>query len=238
MTDSFQRKAIIDVLIPAWNEEEALPLVIRDLPKDWIRHVIVCDNGSTDQTKMVAESAGAIVVSQPERGYGNACLAGMRYLQNMPSSEWPDLVVFLDGDYSDYPDELPKVVAPILNDGIDMVIGSRRLGGMQPGAMTLPQQFGNWLAPALIKIFFKYKFSDLGPFRAIRWDKLLAMQMADKNFGWTVEMQVKAAKQKLKTTEVAVRYRKRAAGKSKVSGTVKGTFLAGWKIIGTILKAL
>ncbi len=238
MTDSFQRKAVIDVIIPAWNEEEALPLVIRDLPKDWIRQVVVCDNGSTDQTKMVAEAAGAVVISQPERGYGNACLAGMRYLKNMPPSEWPDIVVFLDGDYSDYPDELPKVVTPIIEQGIDMVIGSRRLGGMQPGAMTLPQQFGNWLAPALIKLFFKYEFSDLGPFRAIRWDKLLALEMADKNFGWTVEMQVKAAKQKLKTTEVAVRYRKRAAGKSKVSGTVRGTFLAGWKIIGTIFKEL
>jgi len=231
-------KTKIDVLIPAWNEEKALPLVLNNLPKTWVRQVIVCDNGSTDQTAAVAAVAGAVVVSQPERGYGNACLAGMRYLENLPPSEQPDIVVFLDGDYSDFPEELPKVVAPILNDGKDMVIGSRRLGGMEPGAMTFPQQFGNWLAPAMIRLFFGYKFSDLGPFRAIRWDKLKALGMRDKNFGWTVEMQVRAAKMKLDCAEVPVRYRKRAAGNSKVSGTIRGTILAGWKIITTIFRLL
>ncbi len=233
-----EQKRKIDVLIPAWNEEEALPMVLVDLPKNWIRNVIVCDNGSTDRTAQVAHANGVHVISQPERGYGNACLAGMRYLQTLPSSEQPDIVVFLDGDYSDYPDELPKVVAPILNDEIDMVIGSRRLGGMQPGAMTLPQRFGNWLAPLLIRWFYGQKFSDLGPFRAIRWDQLLAMQMEDKNFGWTVEMQVKAAKMKLRCAEVPVKYRKRAGGKSKVSGTIRGAFGAGVKIITTIFKHL
>ncbi len=228
----------IDILIPAWNEEEALPFVLAGLPKAWIRHIIVCDNGSTDGTAAAAKVNGAIVVSQPERGYGNACLAGMRYLQNLPASEQPEIVVFLDGDYSDYPEELPNVVAPILNDGQDMVIGSRRLGGMEPGAMTFPQRFGNWLAPLLIRWFYGYTFSDLGPFRAIRWQKLLELKMEDKNFGWTVEMQVKAAKLKLKCVEVPVRYRKRAAGKSKVSGTLKGAFLAGTKIIATIFKYL
>ena len=228
----------IDVLIPAWNEEKALPFVLAGLPRDWVRQVIVCDNGSTDGTAEAAIRGGAIVVSQPERGYGNACLAGMRYLENLPASEQPDIVVFLDGDYSDFPEELPAVVAPILNAGKDMVIGSRRLGGMEPGAMTLPQQFGNWLAPALIKLFFGYTFSDLGPFRAIRWDKLKALEMRDKNFGWTVEMQVKAAKMKLNCAEVPVRYRKRAAGHSKVSGTIRGTILAGWKIITTIFRLL
>lgn len=233
-----EQKIRIDVLIPAWNEEKALPLVLADLPKDWVRQVVVCDNGSTDRTAEAAKKGGAIVVSQPERGYGNACLAGMRYLENLPPSEQPEIVVFIDGDYSDFPEELPKVVAPILNDRKDMVIGSRRLGGMEPGAMTFPQRFGNWLAPAMIRIFYGYTFSDLGPFRAIRWDKLKAMGMRDKNFGWTVEMQVRAAKMKLNCTEVPVRYRKRAAGVSKVSGTVKGTILAGWKIVTTIFRLM
>lgn len=232
------QKHKIDVLIPAWNEEEALPKVLADLPKNWVRNVIVCDNGSTDRTSEVSKSCGATVVNQPERGYGNACLAGMRYLHGLPPSEQPEIVVFLDGDYSDYPDQLPQVVAPILSDGVDLVIGSRRLGGMEPGAMTFPQRFGNWLAPLLIRWFYGQRFSDLGPFRAVRWETLLAMQMEDKNFGWTVEMQVKAAKMKLRCTEVPVQYRKRAGGKSKVSGTVKGAFLAGVKIVATIFKYL
>lgn len=231
--ESFPR---IYVLIPAWNEEKSLPLVIDGLPKDWVRQVVVCDNGSTDQTAKVAKAAGAQVIYQPLRGYGNACLAGMRYLDQLPSSEQPEIVVFLDGDFSDYPEELPKVVNPILTDKMDMVIGSRLLGGMEADAMTLPQRFGNWLAPALIRIIYGYQFSDLGPFRAVRWEALKAMDMKDRNYGWTVEMQVKAAKMRLKCTEVPVKYRKRNAGQSKVSGTVKGTILAGWKIITTIIK--
>jgi glycosyltransferase involved in cell wall biosynthesis len=229
---------VVDVLIPAWNEEGSLPLVIKDIPKDWVRNIVVCDNGSTDRTAEVSREGGAIVVTQNERGYGNACLAGISYLKSLPSSEQPEIVVFLDGDYSDYPDELPLVVGPIIHDKMDLVIGSRRLGNMEPGAMTFPQRFGNWLAPALIRLFFGYKFSDLGPFRAIRWDKLLALEMADQNFGWTVEMQVRAANQKLACTEVPVRYRKRAQGKSKVSGTVKGAFKAGVIILATIFKEL
>jgi len=228
----------INVLIPAWNEEKSLPLVLADLPKNWVRRVVVCDNGSTDHTEAVAKAGGAVVISQPERGYGNACLAGMRYLQSLPASEQPEIVVFLDGDYSDYPEQLPLLVAPIMAGMQDMVIGSRQLGGMEPGAMTLAQRFGNWLAPLMIRWFYGYQFSDLGPFRAIRWDKLLAMEMQDRNFGWTVEMQVKAAKQKLRCIEVPVRYRKRAGGKSKVSGTIKGAVLAGVKIIATIFKYL
>ncbi|HMX41104.1 MAG TPA: glycosyltransferase family 2 protein [Saprospiraceae bacterium] len=231
-----KEKTAIDVLIPAWNEEKCLPLVLGDLPKDWVRQVIVCDNGSTDQTADVAARHGAVVVAQPERGYGNACLAGMRYLRDLPPSEQPEIVVFLDGDYSDYPSELPEVVAPILTEGKDMVIGSRLLGGLEPGAMTLPQRFGNWLAPLLIRWLYGYRFSDLGPFRAVRWQALEAMQMQDRNFGWTVEMQVKAAKMKLCCAEVPVRYRRRAAGKSKVSGTVKGAILAGTIIIATIFR--
>lgn len=227
-------KAVIDVLIPAWNEEKSLPLVLADLSKNEVRQVIVCDNGSTDGTAVVAQAAGAVVVTEKQRGYGSACLAGMRYLQTLPSSEQPTIVVFLDGDYADFPEDLPNVVGPILIDEADMVIGSRVLGGMERGAMTLPQRFGNWLAPALIRWLYGYRFSDLGPFRAIRWKQLQALGMRDPNFGWTVEMQVRAAQMGLRCTEVPVRYRKRAAGKSKVSGTVKGTFLAGWKIITTI----
>jgi glycosyltransferase involved in cell wall biosynthesis len=230
------RIPVIDVIIPVYNEAVALPFVLAAIPKTWVRQVIVCNNGSTDNTAEVAKAQGAVVIDQSERGYGNACLAGIRYLKSLPTSDQPELIVFLDGDYSDYPEELPNVVAPILNDGQDLVIGSRSLGGLEPGAMTVPQRFGNWLAPLLIRIFFKYRFSDLGPFRAIRWEKLLAMDMQDRNYGWTVEMQVKAAIMQLRCTEVAVRYRKRAGGKSKVSGTIKGSVLAGWKIITTIFK--
>ena len=222
------------MLIPAWNEEKTLPLVLADIPKTWVRQVLVCDNGSTDRTAEVAKAAGAIVISQPERGYGNACLAGIRYLKNLTPSEQPAIVVFLDGDYSDYPEELPKVVAPILNDEKDLVIGSRLLGNSEPGSMTLPQRFGNWLAPFLIRLLYGYRFTDLGPFRAIRWEKLIDLNMRDPNYGWTVEMQIKAARQGLRCSEVPVRYRKRAAGKSKVSGTIKGVVLAGWKIMSLI----
>ncbi|MCC7505595.1 MAG: glycosyltransferase family 2 protein [Saprospiraceae bacterium] len=238
MPEASQPLPFIDVLIPAFNEEKALPLVLADLPKKWVRQVIVCDNGSTDNTATLAQSLGAVVVSEPEKGYGAACLAGMRYLASLAPSERPEIVVFIDGDHSDYPEDLPKVVGPILHDGMDMVIGSRLLGGLEPGAMTLPQRFGNWLAPLLIRWFWGYRFTDLGPFRAIRYEALTNLGMVDRNFGWTVEMQVKAAQQGLKCTEVALRYRQRAAGQSKVSGTIKGSVKAGWKILYTIFKSL
>ena len=229
---------VADVLIPAWNEEESLPLVLKDIPGEHVRKVVVCNNGSTDRTAAVAKECGAVVIDQPERGYRNACLAGIEYLKNLSNPEQPDIVVFLDGDYSDYPEELPEIIKPIILGNADLVVGSRRLGKMEPGAMTLPQRFGNWLAPFLIRIIWGYKFSDLGPFRAIRWDKLLALDIQDKNYGWTVEMQVKAAKQKLICVEVPVKYRKRARGKSKVSGTIKGAFMAGFIILNTIFKAI
>ena len=229
---------VIDVLIPAWNEAASLPFVIRDIPRDLVRKIVVCDNGSTDQTAAVARAHGAEVVTQNERGYGSACLAGISYLKSLPASNQPTIVVFLDGDYADHPEELPQIIFPIINNKMDLVIGSRSRGIMEPGAMTVPQRFGNWLASFLIRLFFGYRFSDLGPFRAIRWDKLLALEMADRNFGWTVEMQVKAAKQKLACTEVPVRYRKRVLGESKVSGTIKGAFMAGVIILATIFKAL
>jgi glycosyltransferase involved in cell wall biosynthesis len=234
-SDIIPSKSNIYVLIPAFNEEKSLPLVLNDIPKNWVKNTIVCNNGSTDTTAKVAQENGAIVVEQNLKGYGNACLAGMRYLASLSASEKPEIVVFLDGDYSDFPEELPEVVAPILRDGMDMVIGSRMLKKLDKGAMTLPQQFGNWLAPTLIKWLYGYHFTDLGPFRAIKWEALMAMNMSDPTYGWTVEMQIKAAKMKLKCTEVPVSYRKRAAGVSKVSGTIKGTFLAGFKIINCIV---
>lgn len=229
-------KKRIDVLIPAYNEEISLPLVLAAIPKEWVREVLVCDNGSTDRTAAVAREGGARVIVARERGYGSACLAGIRYLESLPPSEQPEILVFLDGDYSDYPEDLPNVAGPILNDDYDLVIGSRLLGHPEPGAMTPPQRFGNWLAPLLIRWIYGYRFTDLGPFRAIRWKALLALGMQDQNYGWTVEMQVRAAQQRLACTEVPVRYRKRAGGRSKVSGTLRGVVLAGWKIITTIFK--
>jgi hypothetical protein len=161
----------------------------------------------------------------------------MEFIGAMKEEEQPDIVVFMDGDYSDYPEELPALLTPILENDIDMVIGSRALGNLEPGSMTVPQVFGNWLATNLLKLFYNYHFTDLGPFRAIRWPVLKNLGMQDPDFGWTVEMQIRAAKQQLKTTEVPVNYRKRV-GVSKVSGTVKGTFLAGHKILWTLFKLL
>ncbi len=225
----------IDVVIPAFNEENSINRVLQDIPADLVREVIVCNNASTDQTAEVARANGATLVHQPIRGYGNACLKGLEHIANKPIP--PDIVVFLDADYSDYPEEMYQLVDPILKDGMDMVIGSRALGEMEAGSMTPQQVFGNWLATNLIRFFYQYEFTDLGPFRAIRYDQLLAIDMQDKTYGWTVEMQVKAAKMKMKCTEIPVTYRKRI-GFSKVSGTVKGTILAGHKILWTIFKLL
>ncbi|MFK7946188.1 MAG: glycosyltransferase family 2 protein [Saprospiraceae bacterium] len=226
----------IDVIIPAYNEEAAIGKVLQAIPKSLVREVIVCNNNSSDKTAEIAVANGATVLLQLEMGYGNACLKGIEYLIQKPTTEQPDIVVFIDADYSDVPEEMPDLVAPIIHNNIDMVIGSRALGNLEKGAMTVPQRFGNWLATNLIRLIYNYHFTDLGPFRAIRYSSLIAMNMEDKTFGWTVEMQVKAAKMKMKTTEVAVDYRRRAGGKSKVSGTIKGTFLAGYKILWTIFK--
>ena len=229
--------AIIDVIIPAYNEQDSIGSVLRDIPKTLVREIIVCNNNSTDNTKRVALENGATVVDQPLKGYGNACLKGIAHIKAKPSQEQPDIVVFLDGDYSDHPEEMTKLVAPIIAEDMDMVIGSRALGSMESGAMMPQQIFGNWLATNLIRLFYNYSFTDLGPFRAIKWQQLLAIDMQDKTFGWTVEMQVKAAKHKFKCTEVAMTYRRRI-GVSKVSGTLKGTILAGHKILWTIFKLL
>lgn len=230
-------KPVIDIVIPAYNEEKSIALVLNDIPKEWVREVIVSNNGSTDRTAKVAAAFGARVLEQSNKGYGNACLKGIEYLKNKPKEAQPQIVVFLDADYSDHPEELPFLVQPIIEKGMDLVIGSRALGNMESGAMQPQQIFGNWLATNLIRLFYDYHFTDLGPFRAIKWSKLVALEMKDRDFGWTVEMQVKAAKLKYKCSEVPVSYRRRI-GVSKVSGTLKGTLLAGHKILWTIFKLL
>ncbi|MFZ1751274.1 MAG: glycosyltransferase family 2 protein, partial [Saprospiraceae bacterium] len=191
--------------------------------------------GSTDQTASVAANLGAVVVHEPSKGYGSACLKGIEYISHQDTH--PDIVVFLDGDYSDFPQDMESIIEPIISRGVDMVIGSRALGNKEKGAMMPQQIFGNWLATTLIRGLYRTHFTDLGPFRAIKYNNLMDLKMSDKTFGWTVEMQVKAAKMGLKTAEVPVRYRKRI-GESKVSGTIKGTILAGYKILWTIFKLI
>lgn len=226
---------LIDVIIPAYNEQDSIDKVVMDIDRKLVREVVVVNNNSTDSTSEKATLAGATVLDELEQGYGAACLKGMSYLKT--KSIPPDILVFIDGDYSDYPGEIPEVIEPILKNDMDFVIGSRELGQRENGAMMPQQIFGNWLATRLMKLFYGVTFTDLGPFRAIKWEKLLQLGMRDRNYGWTVEMQLKAAKHKLKCTEVPVRYRKRI-GVSKVSGTVKGTVMAGYKIITTIFKYL
>jgi glycosyltransferase involved in cell wall biosynthesis len=226
---------IVDVIIPAYNEEKSIPRVITDIPKSIVRNIYVCNNNSTDNTAFVAKETGAIVVFEGEKGYGAACLAGIDEIKKNVIP--PDVIVFIDGDYSDYPEQIIDLLRPIKEENAYLVIGSRALGNLENGSMTIPQIFGNWLATNLIKLIYNYEFTDLGPFRAITWSKLLEIDMKDRDFGWTVEMQVKAAKLGLKCVEVPVNYRKRI-GKSKVSGTVKGTFLAGHKILWTIFKLI
>ncbi len=223
----------IFVIIPALNEEGSIAKVIQDIPQNIVSEIIVVNNGSTDNTAVVAQQAGARVLEEPRRGYGYACLKGIAYAE----SQNPDILVFMDADYSDFPEELPLLLEPIYEQNMDMVIGSRALGNKEFGSMTIPQIFGNWLATKLLYLFYGLKFTDLGPFRAIRMEALKQLKMQDKTYGWTVEMQLKAAKMKLKSTEVAVNYRKRI-GYSKVSGTIRGTVMAGYKILWTIFKYL
>jgi glycosyltransferase involved in cell wall biosynthesis len=224
---------IIDVIIPAFNEADAIALVLRDIPKDRVRHIVVANNGSTDDTAVVAASGGAIVVNEPQRGYGNACLAAMAHLAGC--DPLPHIVVFLDADHSDHPEQLGRVVDPILQDNADLVIGSRALGEREAGSMMPQQVFGNWLATRLMRWLYRIRYTDLGPFRAIRWNTLMSIGMRDRTFGWTVEMQLKVSRGGWRYTEVPVDYRKRI-GVSKVSGTVKGSIMAGYKIITTIFK--
>ena len=227
----------ISVIIPAYNEEKSIAHVISDIPADLVQEVIVVNNNSSDNTPAVARAAGATVLDEPRPGYGNACLKGIAYAAAKPAPEQPDIIVFLDGDYSDFPGELPQVVQPILDGQADLVIGSRVLGQREAGALMPQQIFGNWLATTLLRWLYGVRYTDLGPFRAIRFSNLQQLGMRDRNYGWTVEMQARAAKQKIRYAEVPVNYRKRI-GVSKVSGTVKGSVLAGYKILLTIFKLL
>ncbi|WP_034918690.1 glycosyltransferase family 2 protein [Gillisia sp. CAL575] len=222
----------IVVIIPAFNEEASIGKVIQEIP-EIVSEIIVISNNSTDRTAEVAEIAGATVLLEARKGYGYACLKGMDYISK--KLEKPGIIVFLDGDYSDYPAELTQIIAPIIEDNIDIVIGSRVRRWRENGSMTLPQRFGNWLATSLMKLFFNANFTDLGPFRAIKYDKLLQLNMQDKTYGWTVEMQLKAIKQKFSYIEVPVHYKNRI-GVSKVSGTIKGAIFAGIKILTWIFK--
>jgi len=222
----------IKVIIPAFNEEASIGLVITAIPKI-VSEIIVISNNSTDNTIEVAKKAGATVLTETQKGYGYACLKGMKYISEQTTK--PDIIVFLDGDFSDYPEELTKIVQPIIEDNTDFVIGARVSELREKGSMTKPQIFGNWLATSLMKLFFRAKFTDLGPFRAIKYNRLLALNMEDKTYGWTVEMQLKVLKKKYSYKEIPVKYRNRI-GVSKVSGTVKGAIFAGVKILLWIFK--
>ncbi len=225
--------AVVKVIIPAYNEENGVGQVIAEIPRHIVSEIIVVNNASTDNTEEEATKAGATVLRELIPGYGRACLKGIQYLRQL--EEKPDIVVFLDADHSDYPEEIESVIKPILDLQADMVIGSRALGAKEYGSMTPQQIFGNWLATRLLKLFYGIKFTDLGPFRAITYSALIELDLQDKTYGWTVEMQLKATKNGLRCMEVPVRYRKRI-GFSKISGTVKGTLMAGYKILYTIFR--
>ncbi|MGQ0540979.1 MAG: glycosyltransferase family 2 protein [Blastocatellia bacterium] len=223
-------RSSVSLIIPALNEEKSIGSVLRTVPRHLVGEIIVADNGSTDGTVELARREGANVVVENSRGYGAACLAGLSAL-----SENCEIVAFIDADYSDFPEDLRLILKPILDGRAEMVIGTRTALRESRKSLTPQQRYGNWLATRLVKLFFGRTYSDLGPFRAIRRDVLEKLKMSDRNFGWTIEMQIKAAQQKLKIVEVPVRYRVRI-GRSKISGTVKGTVLAGTKIIYTIFK--
>lgn len=223
---------LIKVIIPAYNEEASIANVINDIP-NCVDEIIVVNNNSTDDTEKNAKAAGATVLLEKQKGYGNACLNGLSYISKQEIK--PEIIVFLDGDYSDYPEELLKIIEPIIENDIDFVIGSRVKRLREKGSMTIPQIFGNWLATFLMKILFNATFTDLGPFRAIKYNKLLDINMIDKTYGWTIEMQLKVLKHKFSYIEVPVKYRNRI-GVSKVSGTIKGAIFAGIKILGWIFK--
>jgi glycosyltransferase involved in cell wall biosynthesis len=222
----------VDVVIPAFNEESSLPLVLAAIPTPPVRRVVVTDHSSTDATADVARSAGAVVVSEKRPGYGSACL---RALDHLRENDPPEIVVFLDADFSDHPQELPQLIEPIVGGDADLVIGSRTLGNREPGALLPQARIGNLIACTLIRVLYGHQYSDLGPFRAARWQALELLQMCDTDFGWTAEMQVKALRHGLRVVEVPVSYRKRV-GVSKITGTLRGTILAGYKILYTVLR--
>jgi glycosyltransferase involved in cell wall biosynthesis len=242
----------VAVIIPALDEQESLAAVLAELPRGMVddpraagelpgspvaparyhvREAVVVDNGSRDRTAAVARAAGATVIAEPRRGYGAACLAGLAHLRRDP----PDIVAFLDADHSDDPRQLSEILAPVLAGRAELVIGSRTLGEHEPGSLTALQQFGNRVASALLRLLFGLGATDLGPFRAIRWGALESLGMRDRDFGWTVEMQARAARAGLRVVEVPVRYRRRT-GRSKISGTVRGVMGAGWKVLFTLVR--
>lgn len=221
----------IDILIPARDEEDALPHLLQEIDRTQVRTIYVVDNGSRDRTAEVAQQHGATVVACRTPGYGNACLAGIEAMNADP----PQIVVFLDGDRSDHPQHLPELVAPIIANQADMVLGSRTLGKAESGSLTFTQRFGNWLSTSLMWLFWGLRYTDLGPFRAITWSKLQLLQMQDRNYGWTIEMQIKAYLHQLRVQEIPVNYRNRI-GVSKISGTFSGVIKAGSKILYTIFR--
>ena len=235
ITDQCRENPRIDVIIPVLNEEASIALVISDIPKELVRTVYVCDNGSTDKSREKAVLAGAVVLIEPDKGYGAACLKGVNHIKAKPLEDHPEILIFLDGDYSDRPAEIPVLIKKLVNENLDLVIGSRVLGKSEKGSLTITQRFGNSLATCLLKLLYGYRFTDLGPFRAIRFSKLLEMKMEDRDYGWTIEMQIKAAKMKMRIGEVPVSYHKRI-GKSKISGTLRGIIGAGSKILYMIFK--
>jgi glycosyltransferase involved in cell wall biosynthesis len=218
------------VIIPVFNERDSLPLVVADIPGGLVEEIVVVDNGSTDGTDLVAQGLPVRLIRETRKGYGSACLAGLGAMEASP----PDVVVFLDGDYSDHPGEMPQLLEAI-REGADLVIGSRMLGLREPGALLPQARVGNLLACFLIRLLYGHRYTDLGPFRAIRWDAFQRLEMRDRDFGWTCEMQVKAVRKKLRIAEVPVSYRRRV-GISKITGTVGGTLRAGWKILWTIAR--
>ncbi len=222
----------IAVIIPALNEEKTLALVLRDIPRNLVSEVVVIDNGSSDRTPEIAKEWGATLLFESKRGYGYPCLKGIENLK----TQNPDIVVFVDGNYSDHPNEIYKLVTPIIEEDYDLVIGSRTIGKVEKGALRLPVRFGNLLATVLISLLYGFKYTDVGPFRAIKFDKLLRLDMSD-NLGWTIEMQVKAVKRGYKILEVPVSYRK-GTGKSKLTGNIKGIATVGYRILRAVFKNL